>query len=244
MRVTNFTGAVEKTGILVTKGCQVICLQNATQAMGTEKIEIALVDFTTGKETTLMRKDLAILYGEITAQGGNIRKVNDILIEVSDGRDLDLNANKVLRINLYDLDAASAYVLYSIECGIPGGLPVVYEQLIIPAGVATQRFPITDGSLLVLPKGDLKDVRVVFNDNTEMRMDSTELSIKAIATNGILSYNDDKTINQIGSSTCYIIDLQLANKKVSEIEINLIAGLGYTMYKCISMDKPGFDWKW
>lgn len=248
MKVIEFTGVTEKSAILLTKGFQVLELITDAVDFVNEEMEIELVDMISGKSTPIQRTEKIILLAEPCAQGGNLRQQASALFEVSDGRDLELNANRVLRVNLSKLDAAKTYTLYAIESGIPMGTPIIWDPLYIANGVKLQKFPIADGSLLVLPKTDLADVRILYSDNTELRMDAAEMNFKAAATNGIIEVDAAQQPTKIGSNKAYIIDLNLLlptgqTKRVTEIEVRLLLGNGYTMYKITNMENAGFDWK-
>lgn len=254
MQVRQFTGATEQIGIVISKACQVLVI-DISGAMtegdfNNEKIEISMVDFASGKEVTLLRKTDITTVREIVAQGGNPILQGLALIEVSDGRDLPLDANKVLRINLTDLNAAKTYTLYSIESGVSGGKAVVYEELTIAQGVTTQTISFPNGNLLALPKSQLKDVRVIYSDNSELRMTLREMEIKAIATNGIIRFAPTSAVDlslkgsDMGSTFLVLIDLEFETKRVSQVEVNLTDnGQGYKMLKINELNKPGFDWK-
>ncbi len=241
MLIKQITGKTEELAITVTKSCQVIAITtNATDFLN-EQVEVTLVDFNSGIETPLLRKNSILMYAEIAAQGGNVRKMGTAIIEVADAANLYLDANRVLRINLTGLVGASVYELMTIETEETGGKPISYEQLIIANGVTNQKFPVNNGNLLILPKTDLQDVRLLFSDGTEVRQTKKEMEIYHQAVNGIIALETDGNTMKHGSDKIFCIDLILPNKKVVEVELNLSASNGYTMYKCVNLDKPGFD---
>lgn len=246
MLIKQITGKTEELAIIVSKSCQVIGITKTEAAPNEfdfkdEQIEVSLVDFSTGKEEYLLRKQRVKFYAEIVAQGGNLRRCLSALIEVSDGRNLYLDANRVLRINLTGLTAADTYKVITFESDTTGGIPVKLEQLVVAAGVTNQKFPITNGSLLVLPKTDLLDIRAVYNDSTEVRLSAEELLERAKAMNGIISVREDNHTFKLGADELFLYDLELDNKRVVEFEVNTQAAGGFTMYKAIGLHKPGFE---
>jgi len=241
------TGKTEELAITITKSCQAIALTTNATDFKDENIEITLVDFNTGVETPLVRKNKIKLYSEIATQGGATRRFGTSIIEVGDCAMLYLDANRVLRINLTGLISDIKYEIMTIEAPNTGAQPISYEQLIIANGVTNQKFPISSGNLLVLPKANLQDFRVLYSDGTEVRRTAKEQSIYADNTNGIIALDPATSQMTLGSDSIFCIDLIETNdkdevsKKVTEIEINLTESNGYTMYKCVNLNKPGFD---
>lgn len=246
MNVKTITGKTEELGILVTDSTQVIMLKSSAGGgagdFTNEEIEIELIDFTTGKQTPILKKTAIDYIGEIAAQGGNFRRAGTAMVEVADLGKLYLDANRALKINLTGLNGAYTYKVNTLpteEMSETGA--VIYEEMMIPSGITNQKFPTPEGNFLVLPKTNLGDIRATYTDNTEVRLSAEDLQDKAEAMNGIISQDSTGTSIIFGAEKLFLFPLAGKSKRVKQMEINLSAGTGYKMIKVLNMEKTGFD---
>lgn len=241
MKLAEITGTAEKLGIVISSPAQVIAIHSNDAAADStdkepaftgEEIEVTMIDFTTGKETPLLRK-IALKKIRQTAALGNLstnKKVS--LIEICDGSNLELNANKVVRINLTGLKAANVYKVFAIQTNADSLSPVEYEKMVISTGVNTQRFPISRTSQLIMPQANLSDLRIIWSNGKEQRLTVEELEIIRTC-NTTLSENISE----------FIIDCvdEVKNTEITEIEVNLYASVGYEILKVKNLNKFGIS---
>lgn len=231
MKVAEFTGVTEKLGIVLSSPAHVLAIVGSTP-MENEEVEIVLVDFLSGKEEPILRKTKMSEIRQLVAMGNLNSNLNECLIELADDQDLELNANKVIRVNLTNLTVGNTTKVFGIQGNSNTENFSTFESMIIGSGVNTQRFPITGASQLILPQANLADIRVIWSNGKEQRQTAEELQI-------IRTANTTPTGH---AKTNFIVDTIDVNKglKVTEIEVNLSAATGYTILKVKNIETTGF----
>jgi len=230
MKVAEFTGVTDKLGIVLSSPGHVLAITSSAN-IGNEEIEIVLVDFISGKEDPILRKTKMSEIRQLVAMGNLSSSESQCLIELADNQDLELNANKVVRVNLTSLTGANTYKVFGIQSNSNTEVNSSFETMIIGSGVNTQRFPIKDASQLILPETNLSDIRVIWSNGKEQRQTVEELQIIRTANTTTPAAKDIFVVDTI--------DVQ-KGLKVTEIEVNLSAATGYTILKVKNIETTGF----
>lgn len=230
MKVADFTGVAEKLGIVLSSPAHVLAVKCSTPIVE-EEIEIVLVDFLSGKEEPVLRKTKMFEIRQLVEMGNLSTDIKQCLFELADDQDLELNANKVIRVNLTTLTAGSTYKVFGIQSNSNTENYASVESMIIGSGVNTQRFPIKDASQLILPEANLSDIRIIWSNGKEQRLTTEELQIIRTANTTSPAGRDIFVVDTI--------DVQ-KGLKVSEIEVNLSAATGYTILKVKNIETTGF----
>lgn len=231
MKITEFTGATEKNGILVTSPTQaiVIDMDAALTAGAQSSIEMSIVDFTNGRETRIVKKTpLWKMLHPLALNQLNPSK-SRVVIEIADDVNEKLNAQRVLRINLSNLSSAVTFGIYALPANKDGNATIIYETIAISAGITQQKFPINFKGQLLFPETDLDTVRLLWSNGKEQILSVTELKMLR-----------DLAISNAWGPDQILIDTfdEVSGAILTQVDVTLANPNAYEILKCISFNNP------
>ena len=228
MEIQSITGVTEKMGILVTQPCHLLMV-SASVPIVLEKIELSMVDFTTGKTTPIVRNEKMDLLNDII---GHVNHMNPttLFIEIGDDANFNFSAQRVLKIDLSVLTAGTVYTIHAVDANNSKDALTIYNQLTVPQGVSVQKFPIESGEALIFPEVNFKEIKLKWSNGIEQIRTAAEMVQLRYLTTVVapaLAFVQDLNDEKLGIH-------------VFQVEFTLTAATGYVFY-IMESGRPGIS---
>lgn len=216
MKVEQFTGVTEKTGLKIFKPISHIEIVGsgaaATNIFDGLVVTARVVNGQLGKDETIIPAIKLKYLAEVSTvfEGSYFTKADKstfrACVDITEVGGLNLDNNKFLEVNLTGLIAGYTYTVYGIEANDKEGYVYRYSKLNCNTNQTLATFQNNGAELLVLPVTNLTEVNLMHSNGTSKRWTIEELKAVMDKANDIVKY-DENGKAYCGYIECFVLQL-------------------------------------